>query len=123
MRVFIAAVIFAALVGAAFWWRVAIPPTDGQPATRAAGNAQGGARMGPLEPATNRQGRDLSDVGVRVTDALACSRLCAIDERCMAMSFVKAADSTAGICWLKGSVPVPSENDAIVSAVKAPAEK
>ena len=123
MRVFIAAVVFAALVGAAFWWRVAMPPADGQPATRGAGNAQGGARMGPLEAATNRQGRDLSNNGVRVTDALACSRLCAVDERCMAMSFVKTADATSGFCWLKGSVPTLSVNDAVVSAVKAPAEK
>ena len=36
----------------------------------------------------------------------------------MAMSFVKAADATSGICWLKGSAPSASENPAVISAIK-----
>jgi hypothetical protein len=124
MRIFIAAVVFAVLVGAAFWWHVAAPPAGGQAAdAHGVRGGSGGVRMGPLEQATNRQGRDLADVGVRLTDALACSRLCDIDDRCMAMSFVKTADAASGFCWLKGSVPTPSENAAVVSAVKTPADK
>jgi PAN domain len=120
MRVLVAAVGLAVLVIALFWWRVASPPGAAAGA-RDATAGPGTARMGPLEPATNRQGRDLADIGLRVTNAAACSRLCAVDERCMAMSFVKSGEA-AGICWLKGSVPSASENAAVVSAVKIPAE-
>jgi hypothetical protein len=120
MRTFVAAVAFAVLVVALFIWLLLRQPGD-----RAAGPvaASGVARMGPLEADTNRQGRDLADVGIRLTDAAACSRLCAVDERCLAMSFVKAADGAAGICWLKGSVPGASENPAVVSAVKVLPDK
>jgi hypothetical protein len=118
MRIFIAAVAFAALVGAWFWWRLVSHPVEVAPGPRDAGAAQAAPHMGPLEQATNRQGRDLSDIGMRVSDAAACSRLCGVDDRCMAMSFVKSADGAAGLCWLKGSVPGASDNAAVVSALK-----
>jgi PAN domain len=119
MRIFIAAVAFAALIGAWFWWRLVSQPVDAPAGARANAVAVPAApHMGPLEQATNRQGRDLADVGMRVSDAAACSRLCTVDDRCMAMSFVKAADGASGLCWLKGSVPGASENLAVVSAVK-----
>jgi hypothetical protein len=76
------------------------------------------ARMGPLEPATNRQGRDLSVAGIHAASAQQCSDLCAADNHCMSMSFAKTSGSNAGICFLKGSVPSPSPNDAMISAVK-----
>ena len=120
MRTLVAAVALAVLVVVLFVWLLFSHAGNGTAAGDPAG-AAGAARMGPLEPDTNRQGRDLTDIGLRVTDAAACSRLCGIDERCMAMSFVKAADTTSGICWLKGSVPNASENPAAVSAVKTPA--
>jgi hypothetical protein len=123
MRVFIAALAFAALVGALFWWRLPSHSIDAAPAARDPATLQSGRQMGPLEQATNRQGRDLSDVGMRLTDAAACSRLCAADDRCMAMSFVKSADAGSGLCWLKGSVPGATENAAVVSAVKIVADQ
>ena len=92
-----------------------------QQATPPAPRARHG--WGRSSPTPIDQGRDLTDIGLRVTDAAACSRLCGIDERCMAMSFVKAADTTSGICWLKGSVPNASENPAVVSAVKTPGDR
>jgi hypothetical protein len=118
MRVFIAAVAFAALVAAWFSWRLLGPPVAAASGSQESSAPLGAARMGPLESSTNRQGRDLSDVGMRVSDAAACSRLCALDGRCMAMSFVMAADGLSGLCWLKGSVPGASENAAVISAVK-----
>jgi hypothetical protein len=117
MRTLVAALALAVLAVALFVWLLVGHPGDGTGAQDPAGTA-GAARMGPLEADTNRQGRDLADVGLRVTDAAACSRLCRIDERCMAMSFVKGADGTSGICWLKGSVPATSENPAVISAIK-----
>src|SRR5450755_963026 len=117
MRTLIAAVVFAVLIGAAFWWRMTNPPRGALSAAPGSGAASA-PHMGPLEQATNRQGRDLSDIGMRLPDAAACSRLCAIDDRCRAMSFVKSAEAASGICWLKGSVPGPSESAAVVSAVK-----
>jgi hypothetical protein len=120
MRTLVAAVVFAVLVVASFAWLLLRQPgvNAGDPVA-----ASGVARMGPLEPDTNRQGRDLADIGLRLTDAAACARLCEVDERCMAMSFVKASDGASGICWLKGSVPGASENPAVVSAVKVLPEK
>ncbi len=91
-------------------------------ADASAAPASGAARMGPLEADTNRQGRDLGERGLRLTDAAACSRQCAVDERCLAMSFVKDGDSASGICWLKGSVPSASENPSVVSAIKIQAD-
>ena len=123
MRTFVAAVALAALVGAWFWWRLLSHPAGAPPRAREGGAVQAAARMGPLEPATNRQGRDLSDIGLPVSDAAACARQCAVDGRCMAMSFVEGADGALGLCWLKGSVPAASENPAVVSAVKVPAQQ
>jgi hypothetical protein len=120
MRTLVAAVAFAVLVIALFGWLASHPGDAG--GARDAAAAPGAPHMGPLEQATNRQGRDLADIGLRVPDASACSRLCAIDERCMAMSFVKAGDTASGICWLKSSVPGASESAAVVSAVKIVAE-
>jgi hypothetical protein len=119
MRTLVAAVALAVLAVALFVWLLLGHTGDGSAAPDSAGSA-GAALMGPLEPDTNRQGRDLTDIGLRVTDAAACSRLCRIDERCVAMSFVKGGDGASGICWLKGSVPNASENPAVVSAVKIP---
>jgi PAN domain len=121
MRTLVAAVAFAFLVVAVFVWLLLSHAGDAAGARDPAG-ASGTARMGALEADTNRLGRDLSDIGLKVPDAAACSRLCAIDERCLAMSFVKGGDAGAGLCWLKGSVPGASENPAVVSAVKVPAD-
>jgi hypothetical protein len=121
MRTFVAAVALAVLAVALFVWLLLSHPGDAAGTSDPAGAS--GARMGPLEADTNRQGRDLSDIGLRLTDAAACSRLCGVDERCLAMSFVKAADGASGICWLKGSVPSANENPAVVSAVKVSPEK
>jgi PAN domain len=117
MRTLLAAVAFAVLVVTVLVWLVLGRPGDAAGAHDPAA-ISGEARMGPLEQATNRQGRDISEIGLRVTDAAACSRLCAVDERCLAMSFVMG--DGAGICWLKGSVPSASESPAVVSAVKLP---
>jgi len=120
MRTLIASVTLALLVVVLFSWLLLSHPGD---APGSGELASASAQMGPLEPGTNRQGRDLADIGLRVPDAAACSRLCGIDERCLAMSFVAAADGASGICWLKGSVPSPSENPAVVSAVKDRADR
>jgi hypothetical protein len=115
MRTLVAALAFAVLVVTVFGWLLLGRAGDAASA-HDPGAVSSAARMGPLEQATNRQGRDLSEIGLRVTDAAACSRLCAVDERCLAMSFVMG--DGAGICWLKGSVPSANENPAVVSAVK-----
>jgi hypothetical protein len=121
MRTLVAAVAFSVLVIGLFVSLMLSHAGDAAGAPDLAA-ASGSARMGELESDTNRQGRDLAEIGLKVPDAAACSRLCAIDERCLAMSFVKGGDTGAGLCWLKGSVPSASENPAVVSAVKIPAD-
>lgn len=74
--------------------------------------------MGPLEGGTNRHGGDLFTVGIQSNSAAECSDLCATDENCRAMTFVKHADANGGICWPKGSASSQSTNQAMVSAVK-----
>ena len=76
------------------------------------------AYMGPLEGGTNRPAGDLSNVGIQVNSAAECSDLCLSDLNCKAMTFVKHADANGGICWLKGSIPSPTPDGAMVSAVK-----
>jgi len=117
MRPLVAAVALALLGVVLFTWFMARQPGNATDTGTPAG-ASAAAGMGPLEPDTNRQGRDLAEIGLRVSDAAACSRLCGIDERCLAMSFVKGSDAEAGRCWLKGSVPGASANPAVISAVK-----
>ena len=73
--------------------------------------------MGPLETGTNRQGRDLAEFGVKAHSAADCSRMCAEEARCKAMSFMGRPESD-GICWLKSAVPDPTINPSMVSAVK-----
>lgn len=87
------------------------PGVNARPASDVAG-------MGPLEPATNRPGRDLSDNGAQADSAQECASRCADDSRCQAMSFAQPSPPAAGICFLKGSVPEPASSPSIVSAVK-----
>lgn len=79
--------------------------------------APAGQVMGPLEPSTNRQGRDISQAGMRMTSAVQCSALCAADPQCRAMSFA-TSDNGSGLCFLKSAVPAATESPAVVSAVK-----
>ena len=52
MRIFIAAVAFAAMIGAWFWWRLVSQPVEAAPAARAGNGAVLAApHMGPLEQA------------------------------------------------------------------------
>ena len=116
----LAAVVIALLVGTSspWWWAKLFPS-----------KSQGGGRpdsqpsltqssMGELEGGTNRQGGDLSGVGIQVNSAQECSDYCAAEGNCRAMTFVKHPDANGGICWLKGSVPSPHPNPLAVSAVK-----
>jgi len=73
--------------------------------------------MGPLEPGVNRQGRDLSDFGLRTVDARECANRCATTVACKAMTFARTGDKE-GVCWLKGAVPEGSPNPDLTSAVK-----
>ena len=114
----VVAVFITLLVGgsAPWWWgrlfpeqpRVEVPsdPKKRQP------------YMGPLEGGTTRNGGDLSKVGIQANSAAECSDLCAANESCKAMTFVKHSDANGGICWTKGSVPSPSDDQAMVSAIK-----
>ena len=80
-------------------------------------SAAAASTMGPLEPSTNRQGRDISQSGVRTSTAAQCSDLCAADPNCRAMSFA-TSDGQGGLCFVKSGVPDPTENPAVTSAVK-----
>ena len=83
--------------------------------------SQAGARpstMGPLEPNTNRQGRDLSIGGELSGSAAECARLCDLSDRCQAMSYSAGTSEQPGRCWLKESVPASTPNDLMTSAVK-----
>ncbi len=72
--------------------------------------------MGELEPGKNRQGGDL--VNFESAGATACADSCLKDVRCKSMTFVQHPGQSAGICWLKGSVPPLSDAQGMVSAVK-----
>lgn len=99
----------------AFWvvWKAL--PEASRPASQ--GEAQT-ASMGPLEPKTNRRGRDLSIGGELADNAAECARLCDESDRCQAMSYSAGASGQAGRCWLKESVPAPTPNELMTSAVK-----
>jgi hypothetical protein len=75
--------------------------------------------MGPLELGTNRLGRDENEFGTPTPNAADCSRRCAEDDACRAMSFMSRPPPQDGICWLKTAVPEPTSNPAMVSAVKS----
>jgi hypothetical protein len=74
--------------------------------------------MGPLELGINRLGRDESEFGTPAPTAADCSRHCAEDVACRAMSFMSRSAPQEGVCWLKTTVPEPTRNPAMVSAVK-----
>jgi hypothetical protein len=74
--------------------------------------------MGPLEGGTNRAGSDLSSTGIQTNSAQECSDLCAGNDTCKAMTFVKHPDANGGICWMKGAIPSPTANQQMVSATK-----
>lgn len=95
-----------------WWWNELFPPGGGsaQPPV--------GPYMGSLEGGTNRTGGDLSTVGIQSNSAAECSDLCLSDQNCRAMTFVKHDNANGGICWLKGSIPSPSSDQAMVSAIK-----
>ena len=76
------------------------------------------SRMGPLEGGTNRQGTDLAGTGIQINGAAECSDLCRDNSNCRAMTFVKHANQSGGICWLKSTAASPTPNSAMVSAVK-----
>ena len=110
---FLAATALALL--AVFWLRAGGDATIGKPG---AADATAASTMGPLEAATNRQGRDLSQAPARTDTAAQCSDLCGFNPACKAMSFAKDADGKGGICLLKWDVPAATENPAVTSAVK-----
>ena len=115
LKSIVVAVVIALLAGgsAPWWWNKVFPeqrPRGHQP--------KNSSYMGDLEPATNRRGGDLYSLGIIVNSAQECSDLCAADDNCKAMTFVKHPTSNGGECWKKGSVPGPSKNPNMVSSVK-----
>jgi len=113
IRTLAVAVILLALIGGAVVWLRPAEVTTRQLPTDVARSV-----MGPLEPATNRPGRDIAELGTRVDSASRCADFCARNPACQAMSFAKAAEAADGICWLKWAVPAPTESAAMVSAVR-----
>jgi hypothetical protein len=103
------------VVAIAFWtvWKT-LPETP-RPASQADARP---STMGPLEPKTNRQGRDLSIGGELSGSAAECARLCDAHNRCKAMSYSAGTSGELGRCWLKESVPAATPNDLMTSAVK-----
>lgn len=115
LRSIVVAVIIALLAGgSAPWWWNKVFPEQRQPAPQ----PKSSSYMGELEPATDRHGGDLYSSGIAVNSAQECSELCTADDNCKAMTFVKYPNSNGGVCWKKGSVPSPSGNPYMVSAVK-----
>jgi PAN domain len=118
--IIVAVVIALVAGGSSPWWWSKIFPEHPLPLANTPSNAPDSkhSNMGPLEGGTNRQGNDLYKTGVLLNSPIDCSNLCALDDNCKAMTFVKHVDANGGICWLKGSVPSPSVNQWMVSAVK-----
>jgi PAN domain-containing protein len=115
LKSIVVAVVIALLAGgsAPWWWNKVFPEQRRLPR-----QPKNSSYMGDLEPATNRQGGDLYSLGIVVNSAQECSDLCAADDNCKAMTFVKHPNSNGGECWKKGSVPSPSGNPYMVSSVK-----
>ena len=103
------AVAVAVILGAWFL-RTSRPAAEDAPPARAA--------MGALEERTDRSGSDLSRHPLPANNAGECAGFCEAEADCKAMTWVKHPDMFGGVCWLKGAVPAPSENEAAVSAVK-----
>ncbi len=120
IQAIIVGLVLALLAGSSspWWWNKV------SPSSKSASSGSGGSShlpthfMGPLEGGTNRQGSDLSAVGIQSNNASECSDLCDRDDNCMAMTFVKHNNANGGICWPKGSVASPAPNQSMVSAVK-----
>ena len=115
LKSIVVAVVIALLAGgsAPWWWNKVFPersPSGQQP--------RNSSYMGDLEPATDRHGGDVNSLGIIVNSAQECSDLCAADDNCKAMTFVKHPNSNGGECWKKGSIPSPSANPYMVSAIK-----
>jgi hypothetical protein len=116
MRALLVLLVAALLALAAVAWLQT--GNDGSNGKPAAVNGAFGSPMGPLEEATNRQGRDISQAAPRTDDASQCSLLCSLNPDCRAMSFAKDGDGKGGICLLKSDVPTATQNAAVISAVK-----
>jgi hypothetical protein len=116
MRVLLFLLVAAVLAGVALAWRGL--GGDASTGGSVPGRGPGGSGMGPLEVATNRQGRDLSQAGVRTDTASQCADLCGTNPLCKAMSFAKSVEGDGGICLLKSEVPNATENPVVTSAVK-----
>jgi len=82
---------------------------------RAPSDHHKGAVMDRLEFATNRNHGDLDTHGTPAVDAEDCSEQCRTDVNCRAMTFVISQKR----CWKKGSVPAPTSNSDMISALKA----
>lgn len=81
--------------------------------------------MGPIEQMTNRQGSDFSPLSIHAATADECSSKCDQLEECKAMTYVADVGSPfgGGDCWLKHSVPPPTPNPYMASAVKRNPQK
>lgn len=70
------------------------------------------------EYATNRYGGDFQHLDLPVPCPELCAKVCEIEKRCRAWTFVKPGNEGAG-CWLKDSEPAPTANSCCVSGTVA----
>ena len=75
---------------------------------------------GSYELETNRYGGDYAGIELwNGSEPLDCSKTCFADAACVAWTFVEAGiQADVPMCWLKNTVPAPSENTCCTSGVK-----
>ncbi len=65
-----------------------------------------------FEVNTDRPGGDYTSHRLEQDDALACQKLCAEDQRCLAWTYVAPGYQEANaVCWLKNKVPAQTRSD------------
>lgn len=96
------------------WLKRAVP--DGRPGT---GMISGVRIMGTIETGVDRPGRDLRP-GFPSANPAGCQRECQLDSRCEAWTWVRPAPQAGGdgVCWLKSTAPVPTNNACCDSGVR-----
>jgi hypothetical protein len=66
-----------------------------------------------FEPNTDRPGGDYTSLNLPDADPIACQKLCAEDQRCLAWTYVAPGYQEANaVCWLKNTVPAGTRTDA-----------
>ena len=78
------------------------------------------AGMGPIEHETNRRGSDIGGFTLNIAAPEECRSICGAVKDCVAWTYVRPNTIQGPLprCWIKGSLPNPSQDSCCESGVK-----